>query len=306
MLKKIFINIFVFIACLFITDCFVYILNYEYNYFHNPFQYNFGQYKKQFDNIKDFFNGEDNRLPDGLQYKNKSKHSIIVFGCSFAFGQYLQPSQTLSAKLSKLLKMPVYNRAVPGGGLQQMYKQSLSEDFYKDVSSSDIVIYVMINDHYRRMFGLPFSIYDDAVYLQYKIDSRGEFVINDNKFVNFYKSLYIYRFIMSKLVYSYIKNENNAEYLTDIVLKYFVKTRDNLEKHFNRKIKFYIIYYEDVLFQNLLTNKLKKNNFKVILSNELTKVDLNSERYKNQENMHPKESAWDLLTPLIAKKLSFD
>lgn len=47
--------------------------------------------------------------------KNK-KNSILVLGCSIAYGYALDDKQTISAKLNKALNMPVYNFGAPGGG----------------------------------------------------------------------------------------------------------------------------------------------------------------------------------------------
>ena len=54
------------------------------------------------------------RKPDNENFKNPP---ILLFGCSFAYGEYLAQNQTFSYKLSKLLNSPVYNRAIPGFGV---------------------------------------------------------------------------------------------------------------------------------------------------------------------------------------------
>ena len=53
-----------------------------------------------------------------------------------------------------------------------------------------------------------------------------------------------------------------------------------------------------------LIPKLQKNNFKIITTDELTKENLNDDKYHSPENYHPTEDAWDLITPLFAEKLS--
>lgn len=67
------------------------------------------------------FNYENEKIamrnPEGLNYK---KLPIILFGCSFTYGDGLNNNQTFSYKLSHLAKRPVYNRAECGWGVQHM------------------------------------------------------------------------------------------------------------------------------------------------------------------------------------------
>ncbi len=87
--------------------------------------------------LEGYFLGKDNthgRKPDGLKYKNKD--SIIIFGCSYALGQYLNYNQTFSYKLAEFLKRPVYNRAISAGSFQHMYMQTISDSLYKTVTKS--------------------------------------------------------------------------------------------------------------------------------------------------------------------------
>ena len=71
----------------------------------------------------------------------------------------------------------------------------------------------------------------------------------------------------------------------------------------NNKINFYVIFYEDIKYSDMLQNKLKNNNFKVLKTSDLTNEDLDSPKYKMQDNGHPTEEAWNLLTPLILKNI---
>ena len=84
-----------------------------------------------------------------------------------------------------------------------------------------------------------------------------------------------------------------------------IETRDKLEKHWNNKINFTVLLYDNIPIKNkkMLREKLEANNFTVIDTSDLTKEDLNSEKYLMQDNLHPTEAAWDLLTPKIIKTL---
>ena len=258
-------------------------------------------------NLKSHFKGGENfyygRLPDGIEYKIEKP--IILFGGSYAYGQYLNTHQTLSYKLAHSLKRPVYNRGIVGGGFQHMYFQVTSNSLYETIPESDTIIYVMIHDHLRRMFWNYFKVLDHHVLPHYNIKNN-KLVIDDynNKFTTFINSLYTVKTLNHIITDKYVYNEKNSEKITDMALLYFIESRKELEKKLNKKIKFYIIFYKDceILYEDTLKEKLKKNGFFVTSTNELTDEDLASEKYLMQDNHHPTEAAWDLLTPKIIEK----
>ncbi len=50
---------------------------------------------------------------------------------------------------------------------------------------------------------------------------------------------------------------------------------------------------------------LKENGFNVISAPEITNNKILSKKYAIPYDGHPNEEAWNLLTPLIAKKLNY-
>ena len=238
----------------------------------------------------------------GNEYK---KSPITVFGCSFAYGQYLKNNQIFSYKLSKIVEHPVYNRAIPGKGLSNMYFQVLDEEFYKMVPPSDYIIYIMIDDHYRRALSVNFDPFEYWQVYNYKYDKKQDKLILTNylPFNRILYNSYLYRLIKAFQINKYINNPKNADNLTDFVLAHFVKSREELEKHWNKKVNFIVVLYYDVKYSDILTKKLKENGFVVVNVSSLTDEKLNSPRYMMQYNWHPTEAAWDLLTPLIVEDL---
>ncbi len=238
----------------------------------------------------------------GNEYKN---NPITVFGCSFAYGQYLKNNQIFSYKLSKMVKHPVYNRAFPGKGLSNMYFQVSDEKFYEIVPQSDYIIYIMIDDHYRRALSINCAPFEYWQMYNYKYDKKQDKLILTN-FLPFNRILYnsyLYRLIKAFQINKYINNPKNADNLTDFVLAHFVKSREELEKHWNKKVNFIVILYEGVKYSDLLREKLGQNGFVVVNVPSLTNENLDEPQYKMQDNWHPTEAAWDLLTPLIVEDL---
>lgn len=308
--KLIILNVLIFLLLLFLSDLIVFsifvkpIQNKQ-----NPtkFTYNLKNPYIHFIYLKDYFNGKNNtwygRKPDGLEYKDKTP--VILFGGSFAYGQYLNYNQTFSYKLSQLLKRPVYNRGIPAGGFQHMYYQTLSEQFYKDVPPSDTVFFVLIDDHYKRMLKSSINIADDYLYLQYSYKNNKLIMHNyNNPLFNFLKSCYTFRLFYYPYVDAMVNNSRNEDKITDMALAYFVNSRNELEKRFNKKINFVVIFYTSWSYRKTLESKLRLNNFKVIDTREITNEDLRSSKYFMQDSLHPSQEAWDLLTPLIVEELS--
>ena len=253
----------------------------------------------------------------GTQYK---KTPITLFGCSFAYGQYLDETEIFSAVLSEKLKRPVYNRAFPGWGLQHMYfqvKETDKTDFYKTVPYSDTVIYILMYDHYyRALIKGSYDTLDDSFYIHYKYNKNKKELKLDNFkniFLNLLKSSYLFKFINENHAYKFIDNPNNKDYLTDFELCYFIETRKELEKNWKKPFKFIVFIYDypteadpgnNVLkYEDLLIKKLKEHGFIVVTTGDLTDIDLSTEEYR-QDNDHPTAKAWQLLTPLFIEKLN--
>lgn len=304
-----FVNFLFLIAILFISDFIIF--NKYIKQVQNPdipvkFQYKLKHPFIHYTDLNDYFNGESNiwrgRAPDGTEYNGQPP--IIVFGGSFAHGQYLNYDQTFSYKLAHILKRPVYNRAIPAGGFQHMYYQTLLDNFYKEVPPSDTVFFILIDDHYKRMLKNSINITDNYLYLRYSYKNGKLTQHKYNILTNFLKSSYTFRLFYYTYINFIINNQKNADKITDMALAYFIESRKELEKHRNCKIKkFVVIFYTSWSYNELLREKLEKNGFIVLETRKLTDKDLNSPAYFMPENGHPKEAAWDLLTPLITAKI---
>ena len=258
------------------------------------------------DNNKDYpydINNYTGRPPDGLEYKNKIP--VIIFGCSFAYGAFLKNSQTFSRKLSQILKRPVFNRAIPGGSFQQMYMQTIQDKLYEEIPYSDTIIYVMMQDHYRRLKVRNFEVLEPWEGPVFKIKNKKLFHLSRNSIIiNYLRNSYISRHFNHVLTNKYIKNTKNSQKLTDEVLLYFLESRRELKKHYGNDLKFYVIFYSNITYSDILKKKLEYYGFKTISTDELTNQDLNSPKYVIPNDGHPSEAAWDLLTPLIIEKMN--
>ncbi|MBQ9246158.1 hypothetical protein IJ182_07825 [bacterium] len=257
-----------------------------------------------------FFKGKSKylgRLPDGLEYKDKKP--IIVFGCSYAYGDFLNQNQTFTYKLAHLIKHPVYNRAAVGWSIQHMLFQTETEMLYEDIKDTDNVIFIMISDHMRRLYLEHYYSVDSWEYLHYTIKNNKPVLDNyDNIFVNFLKSIHLRKiYNHNKAAKAAITSQKETYKIHDDISKYIIESRNNIEKHLGKKINFTVIYYEPgewgIPYKYYLTDILEKEGINVISTKDLTSENLRTEKYFMLDNGHPKETAWDLLTPLIAERL---
>lgn len=290
--KIIFINVLIFILVIVMTE--ISILSYrvfvkkEYN----TKNYILGNYS-MYDNYR--FDGSSGRLPD-IKNVNLNNPPILIFGCSFAYGQYLKRNQIFSYKLSQALNRPVYNRARAGMGLNFMYYQTTKDSFYNEVPKPDTVIYIMIDDIFRRMYTSMFKLNDIECVLKYK-KKNGEFKSLNTRVNNAIRNTLLRKTINIKFINKFVDNPSNADTVTNEALDYFIFTRKNLEEHYNSKIRFIVYLYEPIGYQKEFTDKLIKNGFEVITYNQITGENLNLPYYKMVNNGHPKETAWNLIVP---------
>ena len=248
----------------------------------------------------------DFRKPEGLNFK---KSPIILFGCSFTYGDGLNVEDTFSYKLSKKAKRPVYNYAMQGWGLQHMYYILNLDKFYKQQPEPSYVIYTLINDHYCRLHKYQFAPPNSYILLRYKY--------TDGKFKQIYPhfrplwGLYsvnlIQNYINDKYTFSNINYEKNLnEYY--LMLK---ESKKLLNQHY-KNTKFVIFIYRDNNdFKYMFTDndkfmaKLHDDGFIVIDSAQLLpNIDLKSSAYITIDNCHPSGKAWDLIVPAIVKTLN--
>ena len=275
------------------------------------------------DNYKDGYSPESyvfqisdkNRLDyfrnDYNKYYDKKK-SIIIFGCSFVYGEGLEYNQTISYKLSKLTQRNVFNFGISAGGIQHMLALLNNPNFYKKIKQEpEYVIYVYIPSHILRLNTniYPNPMMTNGINLQYKIKN------NDLEMKRYPLDNFSNTFIVKSLYYQfdiYNMNKNNPEKAYknfELLNKIFIKSRELLKERYPN-IKFVILNYEveDDESQEYeypqMWEKLKEEGFIVINTSELMNREF---KYESEDTTadgyHPSEMVWDKLCPKIAKKL---
>jgi len=301
---KIIINLFIFSFLIFILEIFFLCKDYQRIYKNVPKEYRkpkieiFCNYIKQFYNPT-YFSMDSFRRPYGLEYHNKP--SIIILGCSYAYGLTLKDEDTFHYILSKYIKRPVYNYSVSAASPREMLYLLRNKILFKkfmnvDENNVQYVFYTYMPHQKTRLFA---DIYKRSPTFQIINDSNLEY-IKPKPFEN----LYLYRKIQT---YKAEKNSLNDKNF-DLLCLYINEIKKEATKLFNnsgKQTKFILLVYSDDNTDNW--QKLEKNGIRVIKLNEITDADINSLEYQVSENdTHPNNKVWHVIVPALIKKLKLN
>lgn len=242
--------------------------------------------------------------------KYSDKKSILIFGCSFAYGCGLTSKETISNKLSEYTQRTVYNFAIPAAGIQHMLKLIKTGICLTNISPEHI-IYIYIPSHINRLRADIFlnPLYINGINLKYELKD------NKLKLVKSPLNIFSKTFIIKSLLYQKDLKRNNSSienknYNALLAKAIFNESKKILEEKYPG-IKFTILRYEtegdeaEYLELEEMWNDLEKDGFSVIKSS-----DLIGRKYKyhsqdtNIDECHPSAYAFDVLVPPLAEKLN--
>ncbi len=275
------------------------------------------RYFRKVRHLKHFFKDYD-----FLDFKgNKEDKSIILFGCSFAYGAFLEDSDTFAYKLSMQTGRTVYKRALCTMGFGQMLYLSESETLYNSLNDKpEYAIYVYIPDHLFRSCHYKYGVssdYGDNYYLSYVLKSGK--LEEKTPFINYLNSMSIFHDISKNIFCSYKNYATNEKENFDFIKAHFTKAKNNLQKVYPN-LKFVIIKYafndnnpdfydkDSSEYANMISfnskrwKELEDEGFIVLDVKKLTGIDVNDEKYQLPDK-HPNAKAWDIITPKVIDAL---
>lgn len=251
------------------------------------------------------YNSEKSRMrkPEGLSYK---KPPILLFGCSYTYGDGLYNKDTFSYKLSHFTKRPVYNRAMQGWGTQHMLYQLKRNDFYNEVKTPEYVIYTFIPDHLNRLYRYQYPPPYNYILLRYKLTQNGYEEIKP--FCKPLWGLYTVNEIQNLIEKNILTSDKNKDKNFEYFYKMMIESRKIINKHYP-KAKFVILVYRcnDKFPENCdyWWKKFQNTGFIVISTDQLLKPGTLEEKpYTGIDGFHPSGKAWDVIVPSLAKKLN--
>ena len=242
---------------------------YERNYIYNLDLDDYGRYNKN---------------------NTKLKNPIVVFGGTFAYGYY-ELEKSFSYILSKVTKRNVADRTLIGSGLQSMYFQSTNPEFYKIIPNSKDVIYVLaMDDITNTLIPTSYCVSEISFKLHYYVKD-GELIMSDynNRFLNFFRSIYLIKLINRKYVDYYISKAKNWDKISDLVTLYFKESKEALNNNWKSDINFTVVINNDIKYRDKIAKKLQDAGINVVNSDY---------------NIKDKELDWNKVMPLIKKELS--
>ncbi|MBQ2644942.1 hypothetical protein IJG14_05150 [bacterium] len=237
------------------------------------------------------------------------KSPIIIFGCSYAYGDLLNEYQTINYKLHQLTKRNIFNFGLCACGIQHML-YIINQKFFGflDNQKPEYAIYIYIPSHLFRLQSKIFPmIQNNGINLQYFLDN-GKLKLKN------YSNNILYNTFFLRSLYSIIdeinrKNFTQYKYKSFMLAnEIFLESKRLLEQDYPG-IKFVIINFQTIndgpdYELPFFFNVLEKEGFIVINTEDLIgrKFEYNTKDMA-EDCCHPSESTWDTLLPLIVKKL---
>lgn len=287
----------VFLLLLFIVASFEYLL-YRMNRSTYPTltHISYFQHFKYFDNIfEDIFINLYRPVENA-----KSKESpIIIFGCSYAFGDDLDKSETFSHKLAKYTNSPIYNFAMGGFGVQHMYYElnnaEMQNRYLKNMKEPKYVFYVYVPVQNIRLYNHVFIPFETNDYLQYDIKTLKRVI---------YPKIFYHSFILKNLdILIASKKQNNLRLNEKYLVKYFSASKEIMEKKW-KHTKYYILFMGENQYNDFVKDVANKSGWNyVILDDMIDGHILDSKYVISETDRHPNGHLWDVLCPKIAEKL---
>ncbi|MCR5261674.1 MAG: hypothetical protein K6C94_07535 [Candidatus Gastranaerophilales bacterium] len=225
-------------------------------------------------------------------YGDKDKTPVILFGCSYSYGNSLELEETFGYQLSKLTNRTVYNYSVSGGSPKEtLYLLRYYKDLNK-ISNPEYVIYTYIGDHVSRItrFGWTDNYIEMPVFVK-KPDQTLEYQNKKNYLHKLRTFMYLNMVYSDAIIYKNI----------DLLNIYFTEIQKEITKKYP-KTKFVIFVYDDKGLEDW--NTLEQKNIEVIHLKDLSSENFNDVKYRvADDDPHPNAKAWNLIVPALAKRL---
>ncbi len=262
------------------------------------------------------------RIYNGIKQKNgnNDESAIWVFGCSFAAGALLSYSQNFEYKLNKITGRTVYNFGLCGFGISGMLfeiKNFILTNKFGNLEKPKIVIYIFLNDHYRRIyadrFGLEHQPYQIRIEdVPWTLQKKKLFMsLIDSPFGEQLLRFYFVKKITSDYINKNYLIESMRQENFNVIKLYFETSKKLLEQKYPN-IKFVIIKYPSIFYNcdyfgdlsDDISNwkKLEDEGFIIIDLKTIIKEDLTDNKYLFSDG-HPNEEAWNIITDKVVKKL---
>ena len=301
--KIIFINILAILSICILVEIFLFLKEYHRivtdNYFKEEYLFSthLRNYIREFSSPK-YYWPRDFRKPAGLEYKDKP--SIILLGCSYAYGFRLTEEESFHTVLAEAMKRPVFNLSLVAGGprdtLYELRNNELLDEILKDNNhnKTEYVIYTYMGNHKPRLLA---DLYKRSP--KFEIINNGKSLRNIKPYP--YESFYLYQKVRKYIAEKTYKNPETDE-LFFLYMKEIKDQASTLLNNEGKPIKFIFLVYNDY-FEDW--DRLEQYGIRVIKLNEILDLDINGIDYRlSQTDCHPNAKAWQIIVPALVKELN--
>lgn len=245
--------------------------------------------------------------------QNTQKPPILLLGCSYVKGLFLDANETLGAKLADLTKRTVYNWGILGFGPSDTFVQLTSNKNLSSIRPPEYVIYVYMYNHSERL------IKQQPLYFLRKAN------LIPNQNYSLFDRLYMVQLIKAKNWQKYylaLSIDEKFDYMKEL----FIAMHNIIKNKFPNS-KFVILIYNETprecywcnsnnyneynYFVNTNRwNELEKEGIIVINTKELIHFIIDDPQYRISPqidqtiNWHPSKKAWDLIAPELVNRLA--
>lgn len=239
------------------------------------------------------------RKPTGLEYKGKP---IVLYGCSFAYGEKLKVKDAFAYQLSEYVKRPVYNYAIPGHCIQHMLFFLRDKEHYNNFPEPEYIIYTYIPAHLGRMNHTNY--FGNTAYLQYEV--RKNHLVQVNSPFKFLHTTLLHN-IFQEVKYDKYFDKDKTKRFAKLKL-YFEEARSAFQEVYPNT-KFVILLYDYTYIDtNIMWNELEKEGFIIYKVSELAGIDPADDKYKLPQELdkwrHPNKLAWQIIVPKLSEALN--
>jgi hypothetical protein len=196
-----------------------------------------------------------------------SLNHILLFGCSYIFGEGLNDNETIQYFLSKNYnKSIILNYGIHGYGPQQMLT-NLEKNTFEDVPYKGIALYFFIYDHYYRAVGKTTWSYSQPCYIKrnFTLQRDGNFFDCRRTQTFFYKFVYKLKqkLFTCKMFCpnTFLLTHDDKELLHQMIKQ----SKETYENRFNGK--FIVVFYFNETRNGDLKDFLDQENISYIDSN---------------------------------------
>ncbi len=258
------------------------------------------KYSLEMHSYEDFYKYFKRFLMRPVENKNSKSEPILIFGCSFAYGDNIKSNETFSHHIAQYVKNPVYNFAYGGWSIANTLYQAQNEPLLKKFTKEPkYVIYVYTPVQLHRMY---LHVYDPGdnhltVHYDYK---KG--ILKEVKPSLFLYSLYSIKKTDKAIAMYKISGDNYKFKNQDILTAYFKETLKEFKKYW-KNTKYYILVYDNE--KDMYIEKIEKEtDWQVVTLSEIVNIDINNSQYTvSNTDKHPNKRAWDIITKPFLKRI---